>query len=312
MLKCGTRDALPGFAVLDRRRRPRRVRRRLLPGHRRRHPRRRRRRSSSSTSRPSARFTALQSGEIDVLVRNTTWTAGRDGGEGATFLQPTFYDGQGMMVERRQRLRAVADMDGTSICVAAGTTTEGNVAAEFARLGLDLVEVLSFDDTALLQEAFMPGPLRRLVVRHLPAHRLPLRVPRRPRRAAHPRRRVLEGAARPGRPRRRHRLGPGRRTGRSSPPSRPRSSASLEEHRRLRRQRRPQHPHVPRRRTRRAAPSTRASACPPTSRCRSSRQVGNYGEIFDEHITPARARAGPQPPVVRRWPAVRPAVPLIG
>ncbi len=44
------------------------------------------------------RFTALQSGEIDVLVRNTTWTATRDGAEGVTFLQPNYYDGQGMMV----------------------------------------------------------------------------------------------------------------------------------------------------------------------------------------------------------------------
>ena len=47
------------------------------------------------------RFTALQSGEIDVLIRNTTWTATRDGGEGATFLTTTFYDGQGMMVRVR-------------------------------------------------------------------------------------------------------------------------------------------------------------------------------------------------------------------
>ncbi|MFO7960287.1 MAG: transporter substrate-binding domain-containing protein, partial [Nitriliruptoraceae bacterium] len=45
-----------------------------------------------------ARFTALQSGEIDVLVRNTTWTATRDDGEGAAFAETTFYDGQGMMV----------------------------------------------------------------------------------------------------------------------------------------------------------------------------------------------------------------------
>ena len=51
------------------------------------------------------RFTALQSGQIDVLVRNTTWTAVRDGSEGATFLQPTFYDGQGMMVHVGQWLR---------------------------------------------------------------------------------------------------------------------------------------------------------------------------------------------------------------
>ncbi len=50
------------------------------------------------------RFTALQSGEIDALVRNTTWTATRDGAEGATFLQPTYYDGQGMMVASRQRV----------------------------------------------------------------------------------------------------------------------------------------------------------------------------------------------------------------
>jgi general L-amino acid transport system substrate-binding protein len=46
----------------------------------------------------SARFTALQSGEIDVLIRNTTWTATRDGGEGAAFATTTFYDGQGMLV----------------------------------------------------------------------------------------------------------------------------------------------------------------------------------------------------------------------
>ena len=70
-----------------------------------------------------ARFTALQSGEIDVLVRNTTWTASRDGTEGVTFLHPTFYDGQGMMVAadsgfashrrhgRRRRLRRRRDDD---------------------------------------------------------------------------------------------------------------------------------------------------------------------------------------------------------
>ena len=84
-----------------------------------------------------ARFTALQSGEIDVLVRNTTWTASRDGTEGATFLHPTFYDGQGMMVAADSGFASIDDMDGTVICVAAGTTTEGNVATEFARRGLD-------------------------------------------------------------------------------------------------------------------------------------------------------------------------------
>ena len=103
-----------------------------------------------------ARFTALQSGEIDVLVRNTTWTASRDGVEGVTFLHPTFYDGQGMMVAADSGFATLDDMDGTVICVAAGTTTEGNVATEFARRGLT-VEVQSFEGVELIQEAFVAG-----------------------------------------------------------------------------------------------------------------------------------------------------------
>jgi len=102
------------------------------------------------------RFTQLQSGEYDVLVRNTTFTATRDGVEGATFLQPNYYDGQGMMVANESEFQTVADMDGTVICSAGGTTSEGNVANEATRLGIS-VEVLSFDDTALLQEAFLAG-----------------------------------------------------------------------------------------------------------------------------------------------------------
>jgi len=103
------------------------------------------------------RFTALQSDEVDVLVRNTTWTAGRDGGEGATFLQPNFYDGQGMMVASDSEFGAIEDLDdGAIICVAQGTTTEGNAASEAARLGLDW-EIRGFEDVPLLQEAFVAG-----------------------------------------------------------------------------------------------------------------------------------------------------------
>lgn len=101
------------------------------------------------------RFTALQSGQIDVLVRNTTWTATRDGLEGATFLTTTYYDGQGMMVNTGD-YSSIEEMDGVVVCVAAGTTTEGNAAAEAARLGLDW-EVRPFPDTDLLQEAFQAG-----------------------------------------------------------------------------------------------------------------------------------------------------------
>ena len=155
-LKCGTRDALPGFAVLTEDGDHVgfdadfcRVIAAAILG------------DAEAVEfvdlETEARFTALQSGEIDVLVRNTTWTAGRDGAEGATFLQPNFYDGQGMMVRDDSEFQSVADMDGTSICVASGTTTEGNVSTEFARLGIEVVEVLSFDDVALIQEAFIQG-----------------------------------------------------------------------------------------------------------------------------------------------------------
>lgn len=102
------------------------------------------------------RFTALQSGQIDVLVRNTTWTASRDGGEGATFLTVNYYDGQGMMVSADAGFESIEDMDGVIVCVAKGTTTEGNAAAEAARLGLDW-EVRPFDDNDLIQEAFDAG-----------------------------------------------------------------------------------------------------------------------------------------------------------
>jgi general L-amino acid transport system substrate-binding protein len=101
-----------------------------------------------------ARFPALQAGEIDVLVRNTTWTASRDGNDGANFLHPTFYDGQQMMVRTDSGYTGIDDMDGAIVCVAAGTTTEGNVATEFASRGLT-ANVQSFEDIDLVQEAFL-------------------------------------------------------------------------------------------------------------------------------------------------------------
>ena len=155
-VRCGTRDALPGFAVLT----PDgdhvgfdadfcRVIAAAILG------------DADAVDfidlATEARFTALQSGEIDVLVRNTTWTAGRDGNEGATFLQPNFYDGQGMMVAADSPYQTVADMDGATICVASGTTTEGNVSSEFSRLGITPAEVLSFPEVDLIQEAFLAG-----------------------------------------------------------------------------------------------------------------------------------------------------------
>ena len=155
VVKCGTRDALPGFAVLQEDGTHvgfdsdfcKAIAAAVL---------------GDATAvdmvdlETADRFTALQNGSVDVLVRNTTWTASRDGGEAATFLQPTFYDGQGMMVTADSGYGSVSDMDGAIICVAKGTTTEGNAALESSRLGLDW-EVRSYDETELILQAFLAG-----------------------------------------------------------------------------------------------------------------------------------------------------------
>ena len=83
------------------------------------------------------RFTALQTNEIDVLSRNTTWTLGRDVELGTDFGPTTFYDGQGMMVRRDSGFSSLDDMGGATICVLAGTTTEGNLADAFNSRGLE-------------------------------------------------------------------------------------------------------------------------------------------------------------------------------
>ena len=84
----------------------------------------------------SARFELLAAGQVDVLVRVTTITAERDGGRGVDFAQTTFYDGQGFVVHDDSPIRAAEDMDGATICVAAGTTTEQNLDDFFNERGL--------------------------------------------------------------------------------------------------------------------------------------------------------------------------------
>ena len=100
------------------------------------------------------RFTALQSGEVDVLIRNTTWTSTRDGSEGATFLHTTFFDGQGMMVRADAGFTTLEDMTDTTICVLSGTTTELNLASRFNAGGI-AYEPLPFEDNDTLQQAFI-------------------------------------------------------------------------------------------------------------------------------------------------------------
>lgn len=73
------------------------------------------------------RFTALQSGEVDMLSRNTTWTLSRDTSLGFDFTGINFYDGQGFMVKRSLGVNAARDLNGATICVQPGTTTEQNL-----------------------------------------------------------------------------------------------------------------------------------------------------------------------------------------
>lgn len=78
---------------------------------------------------------ALQTGEVDVLIRNTTWTMGRDTTWG-DFAPTTFYDGQGIMVRSDLGLSTLAELDGATICVQSGTTTELNITDAFRAAGL--------------------------------------------------------------------------------------------------------------------------------------------------------------------------------
>ena len=102
------------------------------------------------------RFTALQAGDIDVLIRNTTFTASRDGGEGSRFLTTTFFDGQGMMVRADSGYASIADMDGTTICVLSGTTTELNLATAASEAGISYTP-LTFTEPDQIQDAFTAG-----------------------------------------------------------------------------------------------------------------------------------------------------------
>ena len=102
------------------------------------------------------RFELLASGEIDVLVRTTTWTLGRDVDLKSDFTSTTFYDGQGMMVKSDSGIGSLQDLDGGTICVTTGTTTESNLNDRFDALGLAYTPLAVADDAATLA-AFSAG-----------------------------------------------------------------------------------------------------------------------------------------------------------
>lgn len=102
------------------------------------------------------RFTALQSGEIDVLFRNCTQTLSRDTALGLDFCQVNYYDGQGFMVPKKLGVKSAKELDGATVCVLPGTTTEQNAADYFRSNGMTMKPVV-IENTAELNKAFFAG-----------------------------------------------------------------------------------------------------------------------------------------------------------
>ena len=102
------------------------------------------------------RFTIVQTGEADVLSRTTTWTLTRDTDLGVNFVGIMYYDGQSFLVPKRSGVRLPADLDGASICITKGTTSELNTAEYFERKGLRFQSVV-FENPEEAKLAFFAG-----------------------------------------------------------------------------------------------------------------------------------------------------------
>ncbi len=154
-LICGVNDALPGFSALDKTTGQfagfdadycRAVAAAVLGD------------ASAVEFRPlntGQRGPALQTGEIDVLIRNTTWTVSRDDAWGL-FAPTTFYDGQGMMIKKSLGAKTLKELDGASICVQSGTTTELNLTDQMRAAGATFKPVV-FADIDPTYQAFEQG-----------------------------------------------------------------------------------------------------------------------------------------------------------
>ncbi|MBY5766909.1 amino acid ABC transporter substrate-binding protein [Rhizobium leguminosarum] len=102
------------------------------------------------------RFTALQSGEVDILSRTSTWTMSRDTSMGLLFAGVLYYDGQGFMVKKSLGIDSALKLDGAAVCAGTGTTTELNVSDYFNAKGLKFTSV-AIDDSNQLRQAYEEG-----------------------------------------------------------------------------------------------------------------------------------------------------------
>ncbi len=102
------------------------------------------------------RFAALQSGEIDILSRNTTWTLTRDASLGLNFTGVTYYDGQGFMVPKKGKITSAKQLKGATVCVQSGTTTEKNLTDYSKAAGLKMKPVV-FETQEATNKAYFSG-----------------------------------------------------------------------------------------------------------------------------------------------------------
>ena len=104
----------------------------------------------------AVRFTALAAGEVDILARNTTWTYSRDTDLKQTFLGVNYYDGQGFMVKKELGVKSTTELDGATVCIQVGTTTELNLADYFKENGMSY-EPVPTADNAESQQQYLAG-----------------------------------------------------------------------------------------------------------------------------------------------------------
>ena len=104
----------------------------------------------------SQRFTALQSGEIDILSRNTTWTLTRDASLGLFFTGVTYYDGQVFMVTRKSKITSAKQLKGATICVQSGTTTEKNL-SDYSKANNLAMKPVVFETQEATNKAYFSG-----------------------------------------------------------------------------------------------------------------------------------------------------------
>lgn len=102
------------------------------------------------------RFTALQSGEIDMLSRSTTWTATRDTSLGLNFVGVNYYDGQGFLISKSLGINSAKELDGATFCIQAGTTTELNLTDYFKANKMEY-KPITFDTSGQTIEGFKAG-----------------------------------------------------------------------------------------------------------------------------------------------------------